>query len=373
MKIAVVVGTRPNFVKAAPLLRAMKGCLLKPYLVHTGQHYSYEVNEAMFKSLGLPEPSINLEVGSGSFGYQVGNVIDKFSAYLASQRMPFDLVVVFGDVNSTLGATLGAVDAGVPVAHVEAGCRSHDRSMQEEINRIIVDKLSELLFVTSEQSRGNLVREGVDTKNIYTVGNIVADVFRSTEPKEYPVPKCKYALVTIHRDFNTDNPDRLQAIADAIGWVAEHKIPVVFPVHPRTVGKLKEILPPATPQKNGAIPVTYRLDAVPLLAPFDYAEMKYVLEHAAIVITDSGGLQVEAALAGTPCITVRPNTEWTETIISGWNTLAEPEQLPMVVGDVLRLGPPKQPFNLWREDAAPQIVKILERRITDKRIREGVA
>jgi len=312
MLILHVVGARPNFMKAAPVLRALD---LKPelrqLLVHTGQHYDPAMSEVFFRQLEMPEPDCNLEVGSGSHAQQTAGVMRAFES-LVLERKP-DLVLVYGDVNSTVAAALVCSKLGVRVGHVEAGLRSRDRSMPEEINRLLTDQLSDLLFTPSSDADENLRREGIDPEKIHLVGNVMIDtlvrLLPRAEQQNRPDCPCPYALVTLHRPNNVDD---LPWLRQLIGMLSElsTRLTIIFPVHPRTRQRLRDL---GTGVETSA--------HLKLLEPLPYLEFLALQRHAAMVITDSGGVQEETTFLGVPCLTVRENTERPITLTLGTNQL----------------------------------------------------
>jgi UDP-N-acetylglucosamine 2-epimerase (non-hydrolysing) len=311
MLILHVVGARPNFMKAAPVLRALDA---KPgvsqVLVHTGQHYDPAMSDVFFRQLEMPEPDCNLEVGSGSHAQQTAAVMRAFEPLLL-ERKP-DLVLVYGDVNSTVAAALVCSKLGVPVGHVEAGLRSRDRSMPEEINRLLTDQLSDLLFTPSSDADENLRREGIDAEKIHLVGNAMIDTLVRLLPRAQqhrPDCPCPYALVTLHRPNNVDDLPWLRQLIDMLGEMSE-RLTIIFPVHPRTRQRLQDL---GTRLEAG--------NRLKLLEPLPYVEFLALQRHAAMVITDSGGVQEETTFLGVPCLTVRENTERPITLTLGTNQL----------------------------------------------------
>jgi len=309
MLICHVVGARPNFMKAAPVLRALgQFNNVKQLLVHTGQHYDANMSDIFFQQLEIPAPDINLHVGSGSHAQQTAQIITRFEAVI-EENTP-DLVVVYGDVNSTVAAALVCSKLGVRVAHVEAGLRSWDRAMPEEINRIVTDQLADLLFVPSEDGRTNLLREGVDPNKIHFVGNVMIDTLQRMLPEATRrIPANlpdRYVLVTLHRPSNVDDPVWLHSVLDALRSLSE-SVPVLFPVHPRTRKRLED----AGLASNGLL----------LMDPMPYLEFLGLQTRAVAVITDSGGIQEETSFLGIPCFTLRENTERPVTVTLGTNTL----------------------------------------------------
>ncbi len=313
-----VVGARPNFMKLAPLARALRTrSSVCHHIVHTGQHYDPEMSEAFFRDLGLPPPNANLDVGSGSHARQTAAIMQRFEPVLLETRP--DLVLVYGDVNSTVAAALVATKLAVPVGHVEAGLRSRDWSMPEEINRVVTDRLSHLLFAPSRDAVENLKAEGVAAERVHFVGNIMIDSLVALLPEarrrdgreRYGVAQGDYALVTLHRPSNVDVPEILREVLGALDELgAEH--PVLFPVHPRTRARMRDL--DWAPRHGG----------LRVLEPIPYVEMLGLTIGAGLVITDSGGVQEETTYLGVPCLTVRPNTERPITCTLGTNWLVAP-------------------------------------------------
>jgi UDP-N-acetylglucosamine 2-epimerase len=303
-----IVGARPQFVKASVVSRAIRR-RHRESLVHTGQHYDDNMSGSFFRDLDLPEPDYHLGIGSGPHGRQTGDMLAAIEGVLLESRP--DVVVVHGDTNSTLAGALAAAKLGVPLAHVEAGCRSYDRSMPEEINRVVTDHVSTLLFCPTETAAANLYREGIQ-QGVHRVGDVMLDLLsqRLDDTAASPIlsrlglePRG-YVLATVHRAANTDDHARLRDIVAALHDLEET---VVFPVHPRTHAALQQI-----PMTNGH---------VRLLDPVGYLDMIQLVRRARLVVTDSGGVQKEAFFLGTPCITLRTTTEWMETVDAGWNCL----------------------------------------------------
>lgn len=323
-RVCLVVGARPNFVKAYPLLRAFSEEGMEVSLVNTGQHYDAELCEVFFDELRIRDfvREINLKVGSGSHAEQTSRCIIQIERVL--QREKPDVTVVIGDVNSTLAGALASIKIGIPVAHVEAGYRSFDLGMPEEVNRILVDHISQLLFSPTESSTMNLMIEGIPEDRIRFSGNVLIDSLVSVcenlgiTPKN--IDKEDYAVLTIHRPKNVDNPNRLREIVDA---AKEIPIRVVFPIHPRTRERCAEF--------------RVDLEGIEVRYPMGYMEFISLLARAKLVLTDSGGIQEEALFLGTPCLTLRENTERIETLISGGNLLvgANRERIIRVVSELL--------------------------------------
>lgn len=340
--IACVVGARPNFMKIAPIMAAFNelGPDFQVKLVHTGQHYDAAMNHQYFEALGIPQPDINLEVGSGSHGQQTAEIMRRFEPALEELRA--SAVLVVGDVNSTIACALVAAKMQVPVIHVEAGLRSFDRSMPEEINRVLTDQISDLLFTTERSGRDNLLREGIDGSRIHFVGNVMIDTLRRnldravsvTETlkrfdKTQSVDNKGYVVLTMHRPSNVDNPDTLRALLGTVAEIAA-TTPVIFPVHPRTGGMI---------EKFGLQKMIDILRLVQL-PPMGYLEMLGLMKDARAVLTDSGGIQEETTALGVPCITLRNNTERNITVDEGTSTLVgqDPEKILATYRDVLRTG-----------------------------------
>ena len=310
-----VVGARPNFMKVAPVLQAgeQRGGL-KQILLHTGQHYDAAMSDRFFEELGLPEPDVNLGVGSASHAVQTGRILIEFDPVL--ERAQPDWVVVYGDVNSTVACALAAVKRSIRVAHVEAGLRSFDRTMPEEINRILTDQLADLCLTPSRDGNTNLAAEGIPDERVKLVGNVMVDTLFRLRPKarkrgmpaELGVAGAPFAVVTLHRPSNVDSRDVLAELLEGLGDVA-NAMPVVFPIHPRTRKRIEEF------GLEGLV------KGIRLLDPLGYIETVSLLDQAAIVLTDSGGLQEETTMLGVPCITMRPNTERPVTITEGTNRL----------------------------------------------------
>jgi UDP-N-acetylglucosamine 2-epimerase (non-hydrolysing) len=308
MHILHVVGARPNFVKAAPVLRAARQRGLHQTLVHTGQHYDRNMSDVFFTQLEIPDPDVNLEVGSGTHAGQTAEIMRRFEPAVV-ERKP-DIVVVYGDVNSTVAATLVCAKLQIPVAHVEAGLRSFDRTMPEEINRIVTDRLADVLLTPSEDGDLNLRNEGVASEKIHRVGNVMIDSLIQLLPLAHKVPSNGFperlALVTLHRPSNVDDPENLRRVLETLIRVSE-ALDVVFPVHPRTRQRINEL--------------GFRLPKLHLLDPMPYINFLALQTRAAVVITDSGGIQEETTYLGVPCLTMRENTERPITVTVGTNIL----------------------------------------------------
>jgi UDP-GlcNAc3NAcA epimerase len=312
MKIVTVIGARPQFIKALPVSRALQTAGVTELLVHTGQHYDHKMSGIFFDQLGLPKPYSNLEVGSGSHGLQTATMLSKIEAILLAEKP--DWMLVYGDTNSTLAGALAAVKLHIPIAHVEAGLRSFNRRMPEEHNRVLTDHCSDLLLCPTDTAIENLRREGV-TKNVHQIGDVMLDallMFSETAARqpalaEIDAAERGYYLATIHRAENTDDPARLKAILAAF---ARLPLPVFVPLHPRTRKILKD-LPPGT----------YDTQRIRIIEPLGYLDMVSAVLRSRAVLTDSGGLQKESVWLGIPCVTLRDETEWVETLLDGFNQI----------------------------------------------------
>jgi UDP-GlcNAc3NAcA epimerase len=310
MRVMSVVGARPQFIKAAPLLRALRSSHTS-VLVHTGQHYDANMSRVFFDELQLPEPDHHLGVGSGRHGAQTGEMLARLETVLTAERP--DWVVVFGDTNTTLAAALAASKLCIPIAHVEAGLRSFNRAMPEEINRIVADALADLLLCPTDTAVENLQREGL-TRGVHQVGDLMAEALadacsraaaQSSVLQRLALTDRGFVLATVHRAENTNDRERLRRIVRGLESAAQ---PVIFPVHPRTRSALADVaLATGSP--------------VRMIEPVGYLDMVRLLSAARVVATDSGGLQKESYWLGTPCVTLRDETEWVETVEAGWNTL----------------------------------------------------
>jgi len=361
VKILSVVGARPNFVKIAPIVAAMKKSRpLRSYLVHTGQHYDQNMSKLFFDEMGLPRPDENLEVGSGSHAQQTAAIMSRFEPVVERYRP--DLVLVVGDVNSTLACSLVAVKLGVAVAHVEAGLRSRDRTMPEEINRLLTDQIADVLFVTSPEAIDNLVAEGVSRRKIHFVGNVMIDSLRrfwplaerSTIRGELRLEPRGYALLTLHRPSNVDRESDLLYLLGTLRRIAA-RLPVVFPIHPRTRARIGA----SARLKRAADHPQIRL-----VEPLGYLDFLKLMNDARFVMTDSGGIQEETTVLGVPCLTLRENTERPVTVSEGTSVLVgrDREKILRCTERILsgrwkRGRVPK----FWDGRAAERIVKILER------------
>ena len=368
MKILSVVGARPNFIKIAPLIREMRKYQdITSILVHTGQHYDVRMAGQFFEDLQIPAPDVSLEVGSGSHAFQTAEVMKRIEPVLIETRP--DVVVVVGDVNSTLAAALTAVKLHIAVAHVEAGLRSFDRSMPEEINRLATDVISDYLFVTEESGMQNLRRERIDEGKIFFVGNVMIDSLeasrriweRSSIHTQLGLTKGHYGIVTLHRPATVDNPNVLRGLIEALGEVAT-QLPLIFPVHPRTRKNLSEMTQLMYPLWFGEGQVPSR--GLCCLEPIGYLDFMALVSNARIVLTDSGGLQEETTVLGVPCLTLRDNTERPVTITHGTNQLVGTSPAKIVeAGRGILASQPARPSTppLWDGNAAERIVAILRK------------
>jgi UDP-N-acetylglucosamine 2-epimerase (non-hydrolysing) len=318
MKILNVCGARPNFMKIAPLMRAYRvHSHLDAMLVHTGQHYDEKMSDLFFHQLGIPEPDINLEVGSASHAAQTAEIMKRFEPVVLDHRP--DWVVVVGDVNSTIACALVATKLGVRVAHVEAGLRSFDRTMPEEVNRVLTDAISDLLFVSEPSGVENLRKEGINGSKVRFVGNVMIDTLkanlekaeRSTILDDLGVEAGRYNVVTLHRPSNVDDTVSLGRIAEALEAI-QADLPTVFPMHPRTLNNLGKL---------GLAERFKRMKGLRIIEPLGYLEFLRLMGGAAVVLTDSGGIQEETTILGVWCLTLRENTERPVTVTQGTNTL----------------------------------------------------
>jgi UDP-N-acetylglucosamine 2-epimerase (non-hydrolysing) len=336
LTVHLIAAARPNFMKVAPLWHAMAAAAdFAPVLIHTGQHYDANMSDAIWKDLGLPDPDFHLGIGSGSHGDQTGRVMIEYEKVAAAHRP--DWLIVVGDVNSTLAAALVGVKAGIPTVHLEAGLRSRDRRMPEEINRLATDAICDVLWTPSPDADRNLIGEGVPAARIARVGNIMLDSFERARPAVAAagVPRAlgldgaPYCVVTLHRPSNVDDPGQLARLAAALIGVSR-RLAVVFPVHPRTAARLAE----------SGLAAGLEAAGVRLIAPLPYIGFMSLVAGAAAVVTDSGGLQEETTYLGIPCFTLRENTERPITIEQGSNRLATAFDLPNLIDGALAAGRP---------------------------------
>ena len=395
----LVVAARPNFMKVAPLFRAINAFnatnsnRIKPFLVHTGQHYDINMSDTFFQDLDLPEPDIHLGVGSGNHGEQTGKTLIEFEKVLFREKP--DLVIVVGDVNATLACTLAAVKLHIPVAHVEAGLRSFDRRMPEEINRVLTDAISDYLFTPSPDGDENLLKEGISKDKIFLVGDIMVDslLFNLENAKKtnilkrlglqlqshpsnpltpYSSPLTPYCLLTLHRPSNVDDKDSFLRIMNGLQEVA-CRIPIIFPAHPRTMKQIKafkmekafifhptpDLKPEDYTRKNILV------NKIHCFEPFGYLDFINLMTHAKVVFTDSGGIQEEATVLNIPCITLRDTTERPITLIEGTNILVHDDPEKIVKEANRALDGKKKPGHcpeIWDGHTAERIVKVLAER-----------
>lgn len=359
MHIVSIVGARPNFVKIAPIARACRAVEgVQHTLIHTGQHYDRAMSDSFFEVLGIPDADVNLNVGSGSHGVQTGKVMIAIEPVL--QELRPDWVVTVGDVNSTAAAALVAVKLGLKTVHVEAGLRSFDRTMPEEINRLVTDAISDALFVTEQSAIDNLKQEGVSDEIVHFTGNVMIDSLVHALPKVnttkawegFGLEKGSYVLVTLHRPSNVDNRESLAGLVRALVEIGQ-KTPVLFPAHPRTRARLNEF---------GLLETLLAGDGVQLTEPQDYQSFLSLVTGAKALLTDSGGIQEETTYLGIPCMTLRPNTERPSTIDLGTNELVRPEYAPVMEAfERIAAGNWKEGTipPLWDGQAAERIVRIL--------------
>lgn len=349
MKILTIVGARPQFIKAAPVSQALAS-KHREIMVHTGQHYDVKMSEIFFEQLGIPTPKYNLGIGSGSHGAQTGAMLAQIEEVIKLEQP--ELVVVYGDTNSTLAGALAAAKLHYPVAHIEAGIRSFNRTMPEELNRVLTDHLADLLFCPTEKALNNLKFEGI-SKGVFNPGDVMYDallLFLKQAKHEVfgklGISPGNYYLATIHRPHNTDHQENLTDIITAFNQLDK---PLIFPLHPRTKSFLQQ----------------YRLmgsfkSHIKIIEPVGYLEMLALMEQAAIIFTDSGGIQKEAYLLAVPCVTLRRETEWPETVEAGWNTLVgtNKEEINQSANQTKPVG--KRPEIFGDGQAAQKIVEILE-------------
>jgi UDP-N-acetylglucosamine 2-epimerase (non-hydrolysing) len=364
--ICFVVGARPNFVKTAPVVQALRErhADLEVVLVHTGQHYDDSMSDVFFRELGVPQPDVFLGVGSGSHALQTARALERIEAVLLERRP--SLVVVPGDVNSTLAGALAAVKLHIPVAHLEAGLRSYDRSMPEEHNRVVADHVSDLLLTHSQSAVDNLIREGIDADRVHLVGNTMIDSLlaavgraRRLEPwRAVGVAPREYALVTLHRPELVDDPSLLAATSTGLAELAS-SMPIVFPVHPRTAAHLEQLRLRDEIERAG----------VRVLDPLGYLEFLGLESEAALVLTDSGGVQEETSVLGVPCFTLRATTERPVTVELGTNTLlgADPSRIPDVVTLLQTVQLRNAQIPLWDGSAGERAADVLAGHVARRR------
>jgi UDP-N-acetylglucosamine 2-epimerase (non-hydrolysing) len=352
LKICSIVGARPQFIKEAVVGQAIRSHGIRHVLINTGQHYDPGMSQVFFKDLGIKYPDYDIGIGSGSHAQQTGKAMMAIEEILLTEKP--DMVMVYGDTNATLAGALAAAKLKIPVAHVEAGLRQSPKDMPEEINRVTVDHISSLLFCPTSRSMDNLLREGI-TSGVHFVGDVMYDLFLketseldvSQTLRRFGLQRDRYVLTTIHRDFNTDSPDRLGSILTALQKVSSH-MPVVFPMHPRTKRAV---------QSHG---VQDLLGGIKVLDPLPYLDMMSLLIGSNRLITDSGGLQKEAYFAGVPSVVLMPDTAWIELVESGWSHLvdADPDQIVLrTLGDHQKPG--LAPNLYGQGDASDRIAQVL--------------
>jgi len=358
VKIINIVGARPNLMKIAPLMAEYrKHPRIEPLLVHTGQHYDANMSDFFFNQLGIPEPDLNLEVGSASHAVQTAEVMKAFEPVVQEHRP--DAVLVVGDVNSTIACGLVAVKLGVKLVHVEAGLRSFDRSMPEEINRVLTDGISDILLCSEASGVTNLRREGIADEKIHLVGNVMIDTLlqhrerarQSTVLEDFSLDEGGYAVLTLHRPSNVDDPVVLGRLLDVLD-VVQSDMPVLFPVHPRTRAKLEDF---------GLAARVAAMKELRLIEPLGYLDFLRLMSSARIVLTDSGGIQEETTILQVPCLTLRDNTERPVTVELGTNRIVgqDPAKILAVYRELMTRKTSGQPPPLWDGHASERIVEIL--------------
>jgi UDP-N-acetylglucosamine 2-epimerase (non-hydrolysing) len=370
MKIVSVVGARPNFMKIAPVSEELRANNISHVLIHTGQHYDYTMSKLFFEDLALPKPDIDLGIGSGTHAKQTGDIMMGLEPVLRRENP--SLVLVVGDVNSTMAAAITAAKLGIPVAHVEAGLRSFDRTMPEEINRIVTDSIANYHFTTEESANENLRREGF-SESIFFVGNTMIDTLlkhvdraeQSTILQRFGMNGNEYGVVTVHRPSNVDRKENIQTILDALNVIARD-LPLIFPMHPRTRERIRDFslnhlvndLPFRKEGKGGVEKGVF------VIEPLGYLDFLKLMKDAKIVFTDSGGIQEETTVLGIPCITLRENTERPVTVTTGTNVIVGANKEKIVGEARKRLNSHSASFSippLWDGQAAMRIVEIITR------------
>mgnify|MGYP000113412297 CR=1 FL=1 len=362
-KILCIVGARPNFMKIAPVIRALNNSrhVFNVRLLHTGQHYDAAMKQSFFDQLHIPEPDVDLGVGSGSHAVQTAEIMKRFEPVM--DELKPDTILVVGDVNSTIACALVAVKKGVPVIHVEAGLRSGDRSMPEEINRVLTDQISDLLLTTERSAEANLLREGISADKVHFVGNVMIDTLRynlsNAVSAEETISSCQsamdtssgYGLLTLHRPANVDDPVVLERLLRTLVDLAEH-LPLLFPVHPRTTQCIE----------NAGLNQLVAASQLFLIPPQAYLNMLGLMKDARLVLTDSGGIQEETTALGVPCITLRENTERPITVAEGTNTVvgSNPEKVKSCFDDIMQAGGKAGCVpEYWDGKAAERIAEVI--------------
>ncbi len=360
--IHLIAGARPNFMKIAPLYHALiKENWLNVKIVHTGQHYDQKMSDSFFKNLNLPEPDFNLNIGSGKHAEQTGKIMIAYEK-LCEEDIP-DWIIVVGDVNSTLACSLVASKLLIPVAHLEAGLRSYDREMPEEVNRILTDQICELLWTPSKDGDENLIKEGISEEKIEFVGNIMLDSFEMLRDKiandntkaSLGLDEESYCVLTLHRPSNVDDQTQLEKIISEV-ILASEKIKIVFPIHPRTLGAL---------EKYGLLTKLKDIDSIILLEPLDYIKFMNLVLSSVAVVTDSGGIQEETTYIGIPCFTLRDNTERPITITDGTNKLIKANEIHKCIDYVStpEYKTDKIALTYWDGKTAERVVNSLKNRV----------
>lgn len=379
IRVILVCGARPNFMKIAPLIRAIEkqnasssGNPIEPLLIHTGQHYDYEMSKVFFENLELPEPDIYLGIGSGTQAWQIGKIMIEFEKVLFQERA--DLVIVVGDVNSTLAASLATAKLHIPIAHVEAGLRSYDKSMPEEINRLLTDAVCDYLFTHSLDANKNLLREGIPEEKVFLVGNVMIDTLLYSKERaqksrilsQLGLKGRSYVVLTLHRPDNVDDATSLKTIAKTLDIISQ-RIPIVFPCHPRTrkniekfgLGRLFQTVRTQDAKLGTAT------NGILLMEPLSYLNFLKLMTNATLVMTDSGGIQEETTALGIPCLTLRNTTERPITVTQGTNTLVGNGD-ERVIEEAFRIldgkGKKGSCPELWDGKAAERIVEVLSPR-----------
>ena len=366
MKIILVAGARPNFMKIAPLMEAFgKRDDVQTILVHTGQHYDEKMSDLFFRELGIPEPDVNLGVGSATHAVQTAEIMRAFEPIVVNEKP--DLVLVVGDVNSTIACGLVAVKLGVKLAHVEAGLRSGDREMPEEINRILTDSISDMLFCTEPSGIENLKREGVPDERVFLVGNVMIDTLHKNRSKaeasqvleRLDLKSGSYALLTLHRPSNVDDPEVLSSLLGVLDTI-QRDVPILFPMHPRTRNRI---------QQFGLADRVEQMTGLRCIEPVGYLDFLKLMANARLMLTDSGGIQEETTILNVPCLTLRENTERPITCTAGTNVIVgvDPDAILAATQRVLGVDAPTDiEIPLWDGQASERIVAlILDRLRTD--------
>jgi len=363
MKIACIVGARPNFMKIAPILEGMSEYpKLEPLLIHTGQHYDYEMSQIFFEELDIPKPDVHLNVGSGTHAVQTGKIMTAFEE-VAFEQKP-DLILVVGDVNSTLACTLVGAKLCIPVAHVEAGIRSFDRTMPEEINRIMTDSVSDYLFTPIKDANENLAKEGIPAEKVFLVGDVMIDTLLKYKDmassdgilETLGLEKQSYVLMTLHRPFNVDVEESFVGILDALSEI-QSRIKIIFPSHPRTKARI---------EKFGLSDKVAKMENLIMVEPLGYLKFMGLMINSKFVLTDSGGMQTETTVLNIPCLTMRENTERPETINAGTNILVgnDPRLIVEESMKILDGNGKKGTYpNLWDGHAARRIAEVINEKI----------